>query len=252
MVNCVSNKLVYFSLKIPLLEKGEVLVEEKEKVAVGKILARVSRRTLVEVDLANLLGVSGKKLSACLRVGPGSLVSAGEVVAYSGFLKKKKAVSPVLGKVEEFLEGEGILRIAAVEKPREIFSPVAAKIAKIEKDFLVLEFPAVVLPACVSFGRSGWGTLTVGASDFFLLSRELKEKILLVEKITPVILVKLEALGAVGAVTKEGGIKDKNDKEEEEMGILVLEEKDFEKAKNYTGKRAKVEVGEKRLVICSD
>lgn len=244
--------MVNFSLKIPLLEKAEVLVEEKERVEVGKILARVSRRTLVEVNLASLLGVSGKKLSACLTVGPGTLVSAGEVVAYSGFLKKKKAVSPVLGKVEEFLESAGILRIAAVEKPREIFSPVAAKIAKIEKDFLVLEFPAVVLPACASFGRSGWGTLAAGASDFFSLSGKLKEKILLVEKVTPVILAKLEALGAVGAVTAEGGIENKNDKEEEEMGVLVLEEKDFEKAKDYAGKRAKVEVGEKRLVIADN
>jgi hypothetical protein len=228
-----------FSLKIPLLGKSEPLVAEGKKVSVGQLLARVDRQSFVEVEVD----------PACrLEVALGMSVVAGQVLAKSGkFWQKRKVISPCSGKVEAFLGERRVLRIASVEKPLEIFSPVAAKIAKIEADFLTLKFAAVVLPAVASWGKSGWGNLRVFAGEIYQLQKA-KEQIILLKKLTPAILNKLEALGAAGAVcleTRREGIG----KEVDDSGVLVLAEKDFQKASEYEGKRAKVDVNDKRLII---
>lgn len=230
------NQFQPFSLKIPLFEGAEILVKEGEEVKQGQTIIKISQQPTIEVNLASVLKVKPVKVVSCLEVGPGREVKEGQVLAQKKrFFWKRKAFSPATGQVEGLAEDEGVLKIKTKGQTVAVRSPVAAKVGGLEKGFLVLQFPALVFSAKRSFGKSGWGEL----GD--------ERKVALVGNLTLAVLNKLEALGAAGAVCQqtEGGIE----KEIDEAGVLILSEKDFQKACQHNGKRAKVDVGDKRLII---
>lgn len=236
-----------FSLKIPLFRGTKVLVKEGERVSQEQVLLRVTHQPVVEVDLASALAVKPTQVASCLKIGLGAGVKKGQILAQKGrFWRKKRVFAPITGKIEALLEEEGILKIKTERRAAEIRSPLDAKVISLEKNFLVLQFPALVLPARQAFGRSGWGNLGDFSGHFFDL-KKIQARIILVENLTEAILNKLEALGATGAVCLE--LEEGIEKGVEESGVLVLSTGNFKKAKENGGQRAKVDVGDKRLII---
>lgn len=151
-------------------------------------------------------------------------------------------------KSQEVKEGQVVARIEQREGRQliEIKSPLEAEVIDLEKDFLVLQFPALVFPAKLAFGTSGWGRLKAFSGHFFEL-REVEGKIVLMDNLTLAVFNKLEALEAVGAVCLK---MDKAvEQEVDQTGVLVLAEKDYKKACLLAEKRAKADVGDKRLIV---
>lgn len=243
----MTDKPADFKLKIPLFEGAKVLTKEGESIKQDQSIVELSQDRVVEVSLASALKVKPIKIVSLLEVGLGREVKESQILAQKkGFFRKRKVLSPVTGQVESLVEDQGVLKIRTSKKSIEVRAPVSAKVVSFKKNFLVLQFLALVFPARQAFGKSGWGDLKDFSGHLFDL-KEVEGKIVLVENLTEAIFNKLEALGAIGAVgvKAEKGIK----QEVDESGLLVLSEKDFEKVKENVGKRAKIDVGDKRLII---
>jgi len=157
-------------------------------------------------------------------------------------------VGVVVKKGQEIKEGQVVARMEQEggKQPVEIKSPVKAKVIDLEKNFLVLQFPALVFSVQDAFGISGWGELKLFSGQLFEL-REVERRIVLLTRLTSAILNKLEALDAVGAVCLE--MDKRVEQDADEIGILVLAEKDYKRACQQEGNRAKVDVGDRRLIV---
>jgi len=247
----MEDKFQPFFLKIPLLGNFERKVEEGEVVKEGEVLAQFSRLKVVEINLAQALGVKPKKLPLFLEVGVGREVEEGQILAKrKGLFKTLKVLSPISGRVEGLVEDLGILRIETKNEPIKIRSPISGWVEKREKNFLILKFPALILPAKAAFGQSSWGILENFSGEGIFNLKDVEGKIVLIGELNLVVLNKLEALGGKGAVC----LKVEKEVEEgvEESGVLVLSEDDFKKACLKAGKKAKLDVKEKRLIIAKN
>ena len=92
---------------------------------------------------------------------------------------------------------------------------------------------------------SGFDKLEEMLQEFDL--KKVEGEIVLLDNLTLAVFNKLEALEATGAVCLE---MDKGiEQEADEAGVLVLAEKDYEKVCQLAKKRAKVDVGDRRLII---
>jgi len=243
----MTNKPAGFSLKIPLSKQAETLVKIGEKVDQDQALVKVDRQKIKEIDLAVDLKINPKKIADFLKVGLGKSVEKGQVLAEKrNFLRKNKVVSPVSGKIETFSDETGILQIAVKGEVFTVKSPLIAKVKSLEKDFLILEFLALIFPSKQAFGESGWGNLKSFSGNIFDL-KENEGEIVCVEKLALDVLRKLETLGATGVICLK--IDDGVVEEADELGVLVLAENDFKAVCQLTDKRAKVDINDKRLIV---
>lgn len=236
-----------FTLKIPLTDQAEIVVRKEQKVSEDEVLTRLHCTKTARIELAPALGVKPVKVAGFLEVGPGRQVKEGQVLAKrKTFLKVKKVFSPLSGEVSYFDQTSGILEINSDQEPITIRSPVCARVTKVDKNFLTLVFPALVLAADQTLGKSGWGNLEKSSGQIFDL-KQMGGKIALVAELNLALVNKLEALGATGAVCLRA--KQEIEKDLEQLGVLVVKKADFEIAWRQVGKRAKIDVGDKRLII---
>lgn len=234
-------------IKVALPYQAKVLVKEGEKVEAGTVLAKVRREDFIEVDLPSLLRVSSKKVSHCLEVSLGQEVSCGQVLARKKRLfGKKTVISPVAGKAESLSEERGILKLKVLGGEEMILAPVSGYIDKIEREFLTLKFSAQVFVGKMAFGKDAWGELSLFGGEFFSLSLETKGKVLLMDLLTPVLLAKMEALGAAGVVCQSGKVDSYRDLE---MGVIVADEEEYKQISDLVGKKVQILVAEKKLIV---
>jgi len=180
----------------------------------------------------------------------GKFLNKGDLIYKTGTLFPVKILSLDSGfflKIDEF----GSIHLESEEKKSEdIESPIKAVVAKIEDDKLVLEFEAIEFN-----GESLVDGKTWGESNFEIINglnninANSSGKVILTEEINQSFLVKAKVLGVVAVVTIKN---DSNfDKINTSLPILVLDEAEWYKLREYQGEDRQVLVNTKagRLLI---
>lgn len=153
-----------FSLSIP--SGGKAVVKKGSQVATGQTIAKGEEVTLKEYNLAEALGVPGKKAISLLVKNLGSKVAKGELIAKrGGVFGKKQLICPTDGTLESLSE-EGVLKLRVAERKYEIKTPLAGRVTTVNKNEIEISFPAVKVVGVWGAGGQAFGRLILlGSQD---------------------------------------------------------------------------------------
>lgn len=229
---------------IKLPAKANILVEVGGKVEIGQKLAVFNSHTVETFSYSgNLAKMSEKKREELDNFFKEKMVQEGEIFYEMGFFKNKFCF-PLTGICLGFDEFKN-LKIEKVEdEEREIFSPIEAKVGKIEDGKLVLEFKAKEYEGQGLNGLKAWGEGEVKIiNDIKMLDYEMGEAILFTENLDKAFLLKALVVGANAVVTKD------NEEIKEvdlEIPVLKLEKQIWDEfMKDNLGKKKKILVNAK-------
>ena len=200
---------------------SKVEVEAGQKVGVGKVMATSKQREVVSYKMPMI----GRDASLV-----GKVIEEGELVWKGGGMWPKKIFSPVGGKIVGFDELDNILIEKTSSTSKEVCSPVAALVSKVDKDKIVLEFEAIEFKGKGRTRGKVWGDISqVAVEKIADLNSGLAGKIVLVSGISAALLVKAEVVGVVGIVTREE--ESENIDQKIEMVVWSCAEKDWKDLK---------------------
>lgn len=229
---------------IKLPTKAKLLVEIGDKVDVGQKLAVFNSHVVETFSYSgDLAKMSEKKREELDNFFKEKMVQEGEIFYEIGFFKNKICF-PLTGVCLGFDEFKN-LKIEKVEdEEREIFSPIEAKVGKIEDGKLVLEFKAKEYEGQGLNGLKAWGEGEVKIiNEIKMLDYEMGEAILFTENLDKAFLLKALVVGANAVVTKN------NEEIKEvdlEIPVLRLEKQIWDEfMKENLGKKKKMLVNAK-------
>jgi hypothetical protein len=112
------------------------------------------------VNVARLLGIKPKRITANLKVRLGEFVQRTQVIAIGDKLKTIK--SPDTGTVTEIDRKTGIVTIQYNLDPVEMLSPIQGNVAEVNPVMSAsLRYSGLTVPGVAGFGKLRWGVLTV-------------------------------------------------------------------------------------------
>lgn len=231
-----------WTIKLPI--KAKLLVEIGDKVDAGQKLAVFNSHTVETFSYGgDLAKISEKKREELDNFFKEKMVQAGEVFYEIGFFKNKICF-PLTGVCLGFDEFKN-LKIEKVEdEEMEIFSPIEAKVGKIEEGKLVLEFKAKEYEGQGLNGLKAWGEGEIKVVDEIkFLDYEMDDNILFTSNLNRAFLLKAQVVGVKAVV-----VKDNEDTKEVDIDIPVLRLKNEiwdEFMKENLGKKKKILVNAK-------
>jgi len=231
---------------IRLPAKAKLLVEAGEKVDAGQKLAVFNSHTVETFSYSgDLAKISERKREELDNFFKEKTVQAGEVFYEMGFFKNKICF-PLTGVCLGFDEFKN-LKIEKVEdEEREIFSPIEAKVEKIEEGKMVLEFGAREYEGKGLNELKAWGEGEIKIVDEVkFLDYEMDDNILFTSNLDKAFLLKAQVVGVKAVVVKDS---DKENIKGVDIDIPVLKlEKSIwdEFMKENLGKKKKMLVNAK-------
>ena len=232
-------KLVKTKWVIGLPDVVKVLVRKGQMVKAGE---KIAEAELFEERYLNIGNVKVVYLEGLI----GKAVKKGETIITLGKLFKKKVLSPYEGEIVRTDEYSNIYIKTGDKKVVHIFSPTEAVVSEVEKEIISLEFKAVeYVGEGLSEGRA-WGDkglkIIEGLGD---LSANDKDKVILMDEISTVLLSKAEVVGVSGVITK------KSDKINSRLPILRIDTSDYLQILTEVDKtkRVMVNAGSGRLLL---
>jgi len=127
------------------------------------------------VNVARLLGIKPKRITANLKVRLGEFVQRTQVIAIGDELKAIK--SPETGTVTEIDRKTGIVTIQYNLDPVEMLSPIQGIVTEANPAISAsLRYSGLIVPGVAGFGKLRWGTLTTGSfrrDSIVLLNKKL-------------------------------------------------------------------------------
>lgn len=231
---------------------GEVSYEvnEGEKVAMGRLLARVKPKVVESFNLAQFFGKLGtEKLEQLNQNFKNTWVNSGDLLCLTGGLFPKKICFPMSGnflEIDEF----GNLKIERIEEEeKEIKAPVKSKVSKIEPEKIVLDFEAIEVSGEGIVEGKAWGSGEIKIiNDIRELKSSLKGEVLFSHNVDRPFLLKAEVVGVTAIVTDV-----EVELEEVSLGLpmLKLTKEAWGEVMKYKGKQASVLVNSRvgRLLI---
>jgi hypothetical protein len=236
MNDMVEKKVIKGKWIVKIPEGGRIMAAEGKVVDIGDVLVRVEKVTTKSFDVSMIMGKMSKtRVEEWINKWRGKEVKEGEIIYEGEGLFAKKIYAPVtgiIGNIDEFLNINFELRDG---EKREIKSPVKAKVAKVEKEKMVLEFKAK------EYGGEGliegkmWGESGVKISRIGDLNSEMRGKVILVANANLTIILKADVIGVAGIVVE------KNIEEVEELEtktpILKVDKSVFEILEDEFGRK---------------
>jgi len=189
---------------IKLPAKAKILIEIGDKVKNGDKLATFDSHTVETFDYSGNLGLmTDEKREELNNSFKEKIVNQGDVFYNLGIFKNKLCF-PLTGLCLGFDEFKN-LRIEKVEiEKKEIFSPVEAKVSKIEDGKMVLEFEAKEYKGEGLNGLKAWGEGEIKIiNDIKLLNYELDDNILFTNNLDKAFLLKAQVVGVMAVVIKD-------------------------------------------------
>ena len=186
---------------IKLPPKAKILVEIGDKVKTGDKLATFNNHRIETFDYSgNLSKMGDEKREELNNLFKEKMVNEGEVFFNLGVFKNKICF-PLTGLCLGFDEFKN-LKIEIDEKDKkEIFSPVEAKVSKIEDGKMVLEFDAKEYSGQGLNGLKAWGEGKVQiVNDIKSLNYELDNNILFTNNLDKAFLLKAQVVGVKAVV----------------------------------------------------
>ena len=186
---------------IKLPAKAKILVEVGDKVETGQKLAVFNSHVVETFNYSgNLAKISEEKREELNTFFKEKMVQAGELFYKVGIFKNKICF-PLTGVCLGFDEFKN-LKIERVEdEKREIFSPIEAKVGKIEEGKMVLEFKAKEYKGQGLNGLKAWGEGEIKIiDDTKFLDYELEGSVLFTNNLNKSFLLKAQVVGIKAVV----------------------------------------------------
>jgi len=183
-----------WTIKLPI--NAKVLVEVGDEVKTGQKLATFNSHKVETFNYSgNLAKMSEEKREELNTFFKEKMVQAGELFYKVGIFKNKICF-PLTGICLGFDEFKN-LKIERVEdEQREIFSPIEAKVGKIEEGKMVLEFKAKEYDGQGLNGLKAWGEGEIKIiDDTKFLDYELEGNILFTSNLNKSFLLKAQVVG---------------------------------------------------------
>lgn len=227
--NLVMKSKVGAKWLINIGQRGKLLVKPGAKVTEGEIIAKSVLEEVVSIDIKNFWdGKNEAEKSDILTSWKEKKWHGGEnILSYGKMFGVKKITAPGEGRiltVDEF----GTMMFAIEGEIREIKSPVAAKLVKVEKDKASLEFKAnEYLGKGLVLGKI-WAEIDNRCWEkSYEIGSFLSGKIILADEVDGYFWDKVEAVGVSGVIKRLD-----DDSEIGELGtevpVLGLEEKEWQ------------------------
>ncbi len=212
---------------IKLPSGAKMAVKAGVKVAEGEVLASVVQGLVETVDMSLILHeIKAEEADIFRQTWIDKEVAEGEVLLKKGGLFPRVITSPksgVVRKIDEFFNFEYWQK---VNLSREIKSPVAAKVAELDKGRLVLEFSAFEFKGVgLTLGKvwsNGTIPLVEKISD---LNHQMKGQIVALRNFSSVMLMKAEVIGIGGILVIGEEVSDLKS----EIPTMVIEEEEWDK-----------------------
>lgn len=188
-----------WTIKLPI--NAKVLVEVGDKVETGQKLAVFNSHEVETFNYSeNLAKINEEKREELNIFFKEKMVQAGELFYKAGIFKNKICF-PLTGICLGFDEFKN-LKIERVEdEQREIFSPIEAKVEKIEEGKMVLEFKAKEYDGQGLNGLKAWGEGEIKIiDDTKFLDYELEGNILFTNNLNKSFLLKAQVVGIKAVV----------------------------------------------------
>lgn len=197
------HKKAHLTLKLTGGDRPAVAVGAK--VIPGDILVTATGAEIDEFNLAKLLGVSPKDITALLVIKENTPVKKGDVIASKKGLMSKQAVrSPVEGEFIIVNKDTGIVGIRKQKSRDDIVSWFSGHVTELSDEAIIFELAGVTLDGVQGKGHPVSGMLLYSAGDVDLLTMpiDLDQKILALKDASADIIAKADALG-VNAIIAE-------------------------------------------------
>jgi len=215
----VDKKVIKGKWVVKVPEEGRILVREDSNIEIGQVLINVEKIHTKSFDASMILSkMSKSRLEEWTGKWKGKEVEEGKVVYEGEGLFAKKIYSPVSGVFKNVDEFFNIVFELREGEKKEIVSPVKAKVAKVEKDEIVLEFKAKEYKGEAIIDGKAWGESGVKIEKLNDLNSGMKGKLILTEVATLTLIIKADVVGVSGIVTTD----DVEDAEEIETKIPIL------------------------------
>ena len=235
-----------WTIKIP--PNAKVLVEVGDKVETGQKLAVFNSHKVETFNYSgNLAKISEEKREELNAFFKEKMVQAGELFYKVGIFKNKICF-PLTGICLGFDEFKN-LKIERIEdEQREVFSPIEAKVEKIEEGKMALQFKAKEYDGKGLNGLKAWGEGEVKIiDDIKFLDYELEGNILFTNNLNKSFLLKAQVVGIRAVV-----VLDNEEIKELDINLPVLRlEKSVwdEFMEENTGKMKKILVNAKMDIM---
>lgn len=220
----------------------------------GQVLARIIQSEMVQIGLAQELGVKIKDVVKYLLKKAGDKVQIGDSLAkYKSLFSTKTLKSPVNGEVIHFNPEEGTLTIAVSAGTKEIKSAVKGEIIDKDNEEINLKFAGEEFSGINGRGEKvGILRMVKDKNDFvgiFGLTKEFTDSIVLGEKWTKEALAKARALecGVVG-VEIPGELETLTSNNLNNFAILEIDQETFGKLKSLLNREVYLAGDFKKLI----
>lgn len=188
---------------------AKCVVKKDDTLESGDNIAKVQVSKKKEtINISKLLSISPEKITKYLKKTPGLKVNKGEVLAEkSGLFKSYVLKSPVSGFIKEVnvKRGTATLEYEAKESAEKynLLTPVSGKVVSVGKGKVEVEIDLPLFKGKSGQGRSVYGQLVSFGDkklDILEVKSDVYSSIVLAKGIPVDVSVKLETLGAKGAV----------------------------------------------------
>lgn len=177
----------------------------------------------------------------------GKTIEAGKVMCQTGGVFSKKIMAPGTGTVCRIDEFNNLYLDMGLGEKKTITSPIEAKVKAVNDDSLELEFKADEFEGIGLNNDRAWALKGLKwVESLGDLSFADKDKIMVVDSLTPELMVKAEVVGIRGVVVFESCNRMNN-----KMPILQLKDEDKDELimEMNKGKRALLNAGSGRLLL---
>ncbi|MCD4708362.1 MAG: glutamate mutase L [Candidatus Sabulitectum sp.] len=179
------------------------------------------------VNVARLLCVKSKRITASMKVRLGDFVERAQVIAIGEKLRTVK--SPETGTVLEIDRKTGIVTIQYILKPVHIYSPMRGEITAVNPTMAArIRSRGLIVPGIAGFGRMRWGKLAIDSLD--------KDAVVLLDKpLTSFFIQKAVEAGVAGVIAPSISGRDLVEFLGEEPGVILTGSEDLPLSLIITG-----------------
>ncbi|MBI4066842.1 hypothetical protein HY407_00510 [Candidatus Gottesmanbacteria bacterium] len=239
------------NIAVHIPNKAEIVVSPGENIKREELLAKTRDvSSIIEIELAKILGVTPQKISKFLKKKIGEKVARGELIAHKKSLFSTIEIkSPEEGIIEEInLKDGNLIFKKNISDEKKVLSPFSGKISEISEKNIIIECEIEEeYEGEKALGQRVWGKLQHIKGDFvgvLEVMEDIEESIILVNNITSAALAKLDALGANGVITNRTF-------EEMPITYISVSKNTFSKLGEHTGREIMIDPETNKVFVLS-